>query len=180
MKTIFLIVAMGFSLLSCEKENKPSNGDPKIYNLNFELLRSDGTVYEDDNVQISGEQELFNGQLHPIGDGELFWFDLGKLIIEFQNGDFILFGISCGETCDDYLPLPFASGAEGVDVNGSVPFEKDKYWLLRYVNEDVDTLRIHDVQTINPYNRNFTFFVNEHEVEATNFIYEEYAITIQK
>ncbi|CAM3335192.1 hypothetical protein [Aequorivita lipolytica] len=180
MKTIFLIIVMGFSLLSCEKENKSSEGDPKIYDLNFELLRSDGTVYEDDNLKISNEQELFNGQLHPIGNGELFWFDLGKLTIQSQNGDSILFGISCGENCNDYLPLPFASGAEGVDVNGPVPFEKDKYWLLRYANEDVDTLRVHDVQSINPYNRTFTFYVNEQQVEATNFIYQEYAITIQK
>ena len=62
---------------------------------------------------------------------------------------------------------------------GPVPFEKDKYWLLRYAN-DVDTLRVHDVQTTNPYSRIFAFFVNEQQVEATNVIYEEYAITIQK
>lgn len=181
MKAFILILTIGFSFIACDKDNNPSSeGDPITYNLNFELFRSDGTVYEDDIVQISGEQELLNGQLLPIGNGELFWFDLGKLTIDFQNGDSIFFGISCGENCYDYLPLPFASSRDGVDVNGPVPFEKDKYWLLRYANEDVDTLRIHDIQTINPYNRIFTFFVNEQQVEATNFIYEEYAITIQK
>ncbi len=178
MKTYILILTIGLTLLSCKKEDSPE-GIPKIYNLNFELLRGDGTTYEDDELQLTIEQELVNGQLQPVGGGEMVWFNLGKLEEVPQIEGTILFGISCGADCD-YLPVPFASSAEGVDVNGPVPFEKDKYWLLRYANEDVDTLRVHDVQSINPYNRAFTFFVNEQMVQASNLIGEEYAITIQK
>lgn len=116
MKTYVLIFLIGLSFISCQKESDPNPGYPRIYNLNFELLRENGMVYEDDSVQISGEQEIFNGQLRPIGNGEFFWLNLGKLTIDLQNGNSILFGISCAETCDDYLPLPFASGAEGQDM----------------------------------------------------------------
>ena len=115
--------------------------------------------------------------------GNYDWYKMGIIFTEVtQESDKVLFGGPCeAPNCvTNFKSMQFASGAEGVDVNGPVPFEKDKYWLLRYANEDIDTLRIHDVQTINPYNRNFTFFVNEEQVETTNFIYEEYAITIQK
>jgi hypothetical protein len=180
MKTIFLIIVMGFSLLSCEKDRNTTEEYPKIYNLNFELLRADGSVYENGEVEISSlPLTIINGNLM----GNYDWYKMGIIFTEVtQESDKVLFGGPCeAPNCPSaFIPISFASGAEGVDINGPVPFEKDKYWLLRYANEDIDTLRIHDVQTINPYNRNFTFFVNEQEVEATNFIYEDYAITIQK
>ena len=180
MKSIFLIITMGFTLLSCEKENEPSNEDPKIYNLSFELLRDDGNPYNNGEVEISSfPLTMTNGSL----DGNYEWYEMGQIYTEeTQGSEKILFGGPCGVSncASDFISIPFASGAEGVNVDGTVPFEKDKYWLLRYANEDVDTLRVHDVQTTNPYSRIFAFFVNEQQVEATNVIYEEYAITIQK
>ncbi len=182
MKTFIIIFVMGLSLIGCDKErNEPSNGYPEVYNLNFELFRDDGSKYENGEVEITNNtgvatlMELTNGQYPFLG--------LGKVDTEETQGSGkTLYGVPCGgpNCVSDFKAIQFASSAEGVDVNGPVPFEKDKYWLLRYANEDVDTLRIHDVQTINPYNRAFTFFVNEQQVEAANFIYEEYAITIQK
>lgn len=180
MKTIFLTIAMGFSFLSCEKNQSETEVDPITYNLNFELLKIDGSAYENDEVEITSNTYL--ATLADLTNGQYSYLGMGKIYTETQGNDKIFFGTPCGgPNChSEYLHLPIASSAEGVDVNGAIPFEKDKYWLLRYANEDVDTLRIRDVQTVNPYNRAFTFFVNEQEVEATNFIFEEYAITIQK
>src|SRR5690606_11833824 len=180
MKSYILILVIGLTSISCEKANNPSEGYPKTYKLNFELLRADGSVYENGEVEISSlPLTIINGNLM----GNYDWYKMGIIFTEVtQESDKVLFGGPCeAPNCvTNFKSMQFASGAEGVDVNGPVPFEKDKYWLLRYANEDIDTLRIHDVQTINPYNRNFTFFVNEEQVETTNFIYEEYAITIQK
>ncbi|WP_347373531.1 hypothetical protein [Aequorivita sp. Q41] len=182
MKTYILLLVMVLSLNSCNKEsNEPSGGYPKIYNLNFELFRVDGSTYEDGEVEITNNTGI--ATLIELTNGQYPFLGLGKIVTEETQGSGrTLYGSPCGgpNCVSDFGSIEFASGAEGVDVKGSVPFEKDKYWLLRYANEDVDTLRIHDVQTINPYNRTFTFFVNEQQIEATNFIYEEYAITVQK
>lgn len=180
MKTKLLIIAIVFSLLSCEKENNPSEDYPAIYNLNFELLRNDGSTPEDGEVKISSfPLSMINGDL--IGDYE--WYGMGKIPAEEnQPNDKILFGGPCGvSNCvTDFIAIPFASGAEGRDIGENESWEKDKYWLLQYANEDVDTLRIHDVRTNNPYSRSFSFFINEQQVDAINFIYDEYAVTLQK
>jgi len=182
MKTIILILAIGLSIVSCNKEsNEPSDGYPKIYNLNFELFRADGSPYEDGEVEMTNNTFIAN--LADLTNGQYSFLGMGKIDTEETQGSGkTLYGWPCGvpNCISDFRSIEFASSREGVDVNGPVPFEKDKYWLLRYESEDVDTLRVHDVQTINPYNRTFIFFVNEQQVEATNFIYEEYAITIQK
>ncbi|MDP2687928.1 MAG: hypothetical protein Q8O62_11940 [Aequorivita sp.] len=182
MKTYILIFAMGLSVISCNKEsNEPSDGYPEIYNLNFELFRADGSTYEDGEVEITNNTYI--AMLTDLTDGQYSFLGMGKIDTgETQGSGKTLYGGPCGgpNCVSDFKAIQFASSAEGVDVNGPVPFEKDKFWLLRYTNEDVDTLRIHDVQTINPYNRAFTFFINEQQAEATNFIYEEYAIKIQK
>lgn len=181
MKSYILILVIGLTSISCEKANNPSEGYPKTYKLNFELLRANGSVYEDGEVEITNNTGSV--PLEDITNGQYSYLEMGEIDFpESQGNGKIMFGVPCGgpNCVTNFKSMQFASGAEGVDVNGPVPFEKDKYWLLRYANEDIDTLRIHDVQTINPYNRAFTFFVNEQEVEATNFIYEDYAITIQK
>lgn len=181
MKSLMLILIIGLSLSACDKDNNPSEGYPVIYNLNFELLRSDGSLYENGEVEITNNTYL--ATLTDLTDGQYSFLGMGKIDTEETQGSGkTLFGWPCGgpNCVSDFGSIEFASSRDGVDVNGPVPFEKDKYWLLRYAGEDVDTLRVHDVQTVNPYNRVFTFFVNEQQVEATNFIYEEYAITIQK
>ncbi len=181
MKAIVLILAIGFSFLSCEKDQNPGEEDPRIYNLNFELLRNDGSVYENGDIQISGNS--FATNLTEIQNDQYSWLGLGKIETEeTRRSDKILFGWPCGTpNCNsDYMSLEFASGAEGRNIGDNESWEQDKYWLLRYTNEDVDTLRIHDSRTNNPYTRTFTFFINEQPLEATNFIYDEYAITIQK
>jgi hypothetical protein len=181
MKTLILILTISISFIACDKDNNTSEGFPKIYNLNFELLRADGSIYENGEVEITNNTYL--ATLTDLTDGQYSFLGMGKIDTEETQGSGkSLYGWPCGgpNCVSDFGSIEFASSREGIDVNDPVPFEKDKYWLLRYVNEDVDTLRIHDVQTINPYNRTFTFFVNEQEVEATNFIFEEYAITIQK
>lgn len=181
MKTYILIMAIGILSMSCSKDNKqPEEGDPVTYSLNFELLKGDGSLYGDGEVEITSfPLKMENGNL----EGQYEWYGMGKINTEFTNGqEKELFGGPCGgpNCIADYIAIGFASSRDGVDVNGPVPFEKDKYWLLRYANEDVDTLRIHDIQTIEPYNRTFTFFVNEQPLESTYLGYDEYAITIQK
>lgn len=181
MKSFLLTLAILFSLTSCEKENSPSEGYPTIYNLYFELLNVDGSARENGDVEITGNSYL--ASLTQLVNGQYPWYEMGKIENESTQGNnSILFGMPCsGPNCDsDFTKLGFASGREGVDVNGLVPFEKDKYWLLRYANDDVDTLRVHDIQTIEPDNRIFTFFINEQEVEATEFFNDEFAITIKK
>ena len=62
MKAFILILTIGFSFIACDKDNNPSSeGDPITNTLNFELFRSDGTVNEEDNGQIAGEQAVLNG-----------------------------------------------------------------------------------------------------------------------
>lgn len=170
---------MGLSLISCDKDNDSNAGDPVNYNLIFEMYRSDGTIYGDNELQISGAQELINGQLRPIGNGELFWFDLGRLSGESQNNGSNYFGI-CGSVCEDFYPLGFASSAEGSDIGDNEIWEKDKYWVLSYPNNDIDTLRINHKVTKNLYTLTFKFFVNEAELNVMEGDFDQYYITIQK
>lgn len=182
MKIWIITIVMGLSLLGCQKDNKPSGGDPRIYNINFQLLRGDGSSHKNGDVEINGFLlTMENGQLQ-LGDG-FDWYGMGRINTqETQTSGKILYGGPClAPNCvTDYVSAPFASGAEGDTIEQNEIWEKDKYLLLRYANEDIDTLRVHDIRTENPYNRTFTFFINGQETEATNFIYDEYAITIQK
>ncbi|NGX82782.1 hypothetical protein [Aequorivita sp. KMM 9714] len=108
---------------------------------------------------------------------------MGKIENEATlNINSILFGGPCGaQNCpSEFVSLPFASGAEANDIGENETLEKDKYWLLRYGTEDVDTLRINDVLIKNPYSRNFRFFINGEEIDGNNFIFDEFAVKIQK
>ncbi|MBT0607111.1 hypothetical protein [Aequorivita echinoideorum] len=178
MKTFILILAISLLVTGCQKDGSPSNGVPVTYDLNFELLKMDGSVYEDGEVEISNNP--FG--MSAIGNNQFIWEDMGKLALESQTGNGVLFGIKCGGTasCDsDYLPLEFASGAEGRDIDENETWVKDKYWLLRYPNEDIDTLKIHDVRTKSPDSRTFTFYINEQQFNVIEGL-SQYYITIQK
>lgn len=178
MKVKLLILAIGILMASCQKDSNATEEYPITYELNFELLRVDGSVYDNGEIQISSiPLSMVDGDL--VGDFE--WYGMGKIPTEEdQNNDKILFGGPCGvpNCVTDFIPIPFASGAEGSEAEEDQIWETDKYWLLRYVNEDVDTLRIHDVRINNPYTRTFSFFINEEPIEASNFIFHEYAITM--
>ncbi|WP_271393398.1 hypothetical protein [Aequorivita sinensis] len=108
---------------------------------------------------------------------------MGKIENEATQGiNSELFGGPCGaQNCpSEFVSLSFASGAEANDIGENETLEKDKYWLLRYGTEDVDTLRINDVLIKNPYSRNFRFFINGEELDGNNFIFDEFAVKIQK
>ncbi|MAP80599.1 MAG: hypothetical protein CL526_05875 [Aequorivita sp.] len=174
-------MTISISFIACDKDNNTSEGFPTTYNLNFELLRADGSMYENGEVEITNNTYL--ATLTDLTDGQYSFLGMGIIDTEVTQGTTkTLYGTPCGgpNCVSAFASIEFASGAESKNVDGPIPHEKDKFWLLRYTNEDIDTLRIHDVQTVNPYKRVFTFFVNEQPVEATNFIYDEYAITIQK
>lgn len=180
MKTLILILTTGFILIGCNKEDNSSEGIPATYDLYFELLRSDGSIYGDDELQISGAQELVDGQLRAIGNGELSWFNLGKLSEQSQNGGSSYFGISCIANCENYLPLQFASGDEGEEIEENETWEKDKYWVFSYPNNDLDTLRINHIVTRNPNTIVFKFFINEEEFSVTEGDFDQYYMAIQK
>lgn len=180
MKNITLIIVTLF-IISCNKDSNPSESDPRIYNLNLELVNSEGNAYRNGDIEISGN--TFARELDQIIDEQYPWFGLGKIENEAtQDINSILFGGPCEvQNCpSEFVSLPFASGAEVNDVGENETLEKDKYWLLRYGNDDVDTLRVNDVMIKNPYSRNFKFFINGEEIEANNFIFDEFAVKIQK
>jgi|SRR5690554_1151776 len=181
MKNFILILSVIFSIMGCTKTSFPSEPYPKIYNLNFELLRHDGSVYENGEVEISGNTGI--AKLEEIINGQYPWIGLGKIETwETQAYGKTLFGEPCGgSNCSsEYKSRTFAWGNEGDDMGKNETWIKDKYWLLRFPNEGVDTLRVHDIRKNDPYTRNFTFFINGQEVDAINFVHDEFAITIQK
>ena len=181
LKAKILIIVTAMAFLGCEKSDSPSQGYPRLYYLCFELLNIDGSSRENGDVEITGN--TFIATLDQLVNGQYPWNGMGVIENEITQGlDSVLFGGPCGAPgCDSsFKALRFATGRDGIEANEPVPFEKDKYWLLRYANEDVDTLRIHDIQTVNPYKRSFTFFINDQEIDATEFLNGEFAITIKK
>src|SRR5690606_27820519 len=167
---------------SCNKEDTTDGGYPKLYRLYFEMMDKNGRPYENGKVEITSNTGIVEN-IEELTSGQYPFLAMGKIITEMTQGnEKDLFGHICGApNCEsDYSPLEFASGAENPEAHGSTPIEKDKYWLLRYPNEDVDTLRIHDVYVVEPYSRAFTFFVNGLQIEANNMHPQNYIITIQK
>jgi hypothetical protein len=169
------------AFLGCEKSDSPSQGYPTTYYLYFELLNIDGSARENGDVELTGNTSI--ATLTQLIDGQYPFKNMGKIEDDTtQSFNGALFGGPCGASgCgSSFKALLFATGHDGIEANEPVSFEKDKFWLLRYENEDVDTLRVHDIQTVNPYKRTFTFFINEQQLEATEFLNDKYAITIQK
>lgn len=165
MKKIILTVLIGVLLISCKKDDNPSSDLPRTYLLDFTLLHTDGSLYENGDVEISGNTSI--AELTDIVNGQYPWLEMGKRYPDAQGEASELFGVPCGApNCEsDYTSMEFAYGNEGGELEANEIWEKDKYWLIRYTNNDIDTLRIHDIKTMNPYNRQFSFFLNGIEIE---------------
>ncbi len=180
MKTYILTLLFILTLVSCQKEEEAAA--PIEYHLNFELLHQNGGSYNNGEVEITGN--LGGRTLESLANGGFPFISLGKIHADYtQSQSKTLFGIPCFGTSScysDFIGLPFATGAEGRDTGAHEMWEKDGYWLMRYPNADIDTLRVHDVRTNDPYTRTFTFFFNGQPLEATEIAPAEYAVTIRK
>lgn len=181
-KTYILILVLGILYVGCNADDKPSSeSDPISYSLSFKLLRPDGSSYENEEIELSSNPS--NTNLTDILNGQYPFYGMGKIPSDIQNGNEFLFGVACDTSpgcISGYMPLDFASSAEGRDIGENEIWEKDKYWVLLYPNDDLDTLRINHKVRKNPYTLTFQFFVNEDLYNVTEEDFDQYYITIQK
>lgn len=156
--TIFTSLLCLLVFMGCNKDENniidPEPGDIIQYILSFDLLKSDGSAFEQGEVQISTPHILDEkGQLVPLYSE--YWADL-KVIYE---EDFFLNNTENPEHYNFpdngilYEGLWYASSEQGND------WTEELYYLIRYEGYETDTLLIRDI--INPdVDRRFEFYIN--------------------
>ncbi len=151
---------------SCNKDdNTNGNSYPAILFLYFEILKPDGTHYEDATISISSEMKMENGQIIPFGN-TIIWDKMGKSNIASNASNKTLFGVGPCGNCEDIYGsgLIFAAGWESGDVNPDESWLNNRFYLLKYSESEIDTLRIKD--ELKPgFDRDFKFYINGEEKE---------------
>lgn len=152
MKTLFyLSTCMAILInISCSKKDSIDGvGEPKTYNIYFEVLKNDSTSFEEGDVEISEPMEMIDGQLIYPGD-ELRWqtIKIDTPVSEALNRTI-------------FEPIVFTSWSSEWNFSGQNEWELDTYYLIRYLGNEIDTLRINDNTIVKPRNQIFKFLLNE-------------------
>lgn len=154
MKTITALIFASIIVFACsQKDDEKGDGYPGVFNLYFDLKKSDGTPFEQGEVFFSQQYET-NGELYSFTEG---WEVLNKTVNELL-GQELYFG-PCGE---------YMFGWEDGDEpdNGSQWVNKTYVYLKYMGTEVIDTIVLRD-STHYPKYRHYDLFLNGEEIEYT-------------
>jgi len=157
-----LLITFGFLfLVGCNKsDDTPITGgiDPIDAHLYFELLKTDNTVFENGEVEISGRYKQENGQLIPLSHLHDYWLDL--TIVDESD----LTPLNYPENTVLFGELQYATFDYGSNTSSEDSWLNEIYHLIRYQGKEIDTLLIKDI--LNPgFDRKFEFYLNDEQIE---------------
>ncbi len=170
MKTIYILSIFSIiMILACNKEeNLPSGGDLLTYNVYLDLQKSDGTSFNEGEIEAKGGYLNEEGQLVYNGD----WFQLPI--------DTDIFG----KTVFGPFEIGVSSGGGSNEPEPGTEWVSNTLLLLRYQGiTEIDTLRSRDSSRY-PDFRYFDIFKNDTLLQRfndpDNYIERPWYITIQK
>lgn len=136
--------------ISCSKKDSSDGvGEPKTYNLYFEVLKSDSSPFEEGSIEISEALEMIDGEFTYPGD-EIRWHTM--------NFDTL---VSNALERTIFEPIVFSAWSSEWNFSGQSEWQRDVYYLIRYLGNDIDTLRINDNTVVEPRRQVFNFLVDE-------------------
>lgn len=176
--TIFMTLVSLLVFTACSKDDNPGtpSGDIAQYHLYFDLLKSDGSVFEEGEWQVSIPYILNEeGQLVPINPELADYWESLRIIIE---EDF--FNNNPHENPEHYrfpesgvLHSSIWYGSSLLFATEEDRWVNDKYYLLRYEGYETDTLLVRDI--LNPgFERSFEFYLNGESIELQAFWIGDY------
>ncbi len=163
MKSILILLILLIAT-SCNKNDINDNDSfPIIFYMYFEVIKSNGMFFDDGEIELSHEMKMENGQITTSGGGSAIWYEMGKSNIASEAMNTTLFGIGpcqpeLANCFDSYIALDF-SLTSGSQNSGTNDYLIDRYFLIRYNETEMDTLRIRDEKIGGIVN--FEFYVNE-------------------
>lgn len=128
----FPLLALFSSLAGCSTEDTPNSGYPAFIDLYLDFRDCDGKKLPKSYVEMVNARLDQDGNLDPIGnDNE--WYYL-KAVMPDENIGFqdTLFG-----------PLTVGGNVEETIKYEGQPLERDYYYLFRFFENDIDTVRVH-------------------------------------
>lgn len=153
MKPLFITIIALISISGCSKDNfSQGAGDPGEYNLFFEFSKGgDASHFKEGDIEISGLVKGVNLQTNEsltYEDAGFYTLPIDSLASDSVNTR--IFG-----------PFIFSAGWETEEEAGGRGNELffDRYFLLRYQGEDIDTLRVTDSTKVGYY-RHFSFYID--------------------
>lgn len=153
MKTLlYFTILIGGTLIyfSCSKTDKINDvGDPIRYKVYFEILKRDSSAFEEGNVEISEAMEMIDNELTYPGD-EIRWHAM-----KFDT----LVSTALKRTI--FEPIVFSGWSSEWNFSGQTEWNQNVYYLIKYLGDDIDTLRINENTTVEPRRQVFNFFLNE-------------------
>ncbi|MFT7072142.1 MAG: hypothetical protein ACJAX3_001116 [Patiriisocius sp.] len=180
---IYISILVSLLSYSNEDDSQTVGELGSIFFIAFSPASLDNSI-PNDVAEISNKLvKLENGQLeNPISWGKLGISEgLSELYPE------TVYGVKCSEntTCfGDYTNLEFYRSLEESPLE-SETIEKELYYLIKQVNNTVDTLRINVVQTYQPFTVDFTVDLNGEEIdkifyEVDGLVYDEFYVKVLK
>lgn len=145
---------------------------PMWYETYFELLKPDGSSYENQEVKISSPRKFVNGNLVPSNPNYDEWQELYEVSDQDSIPKFKIFGLGC-ETCLYDNGLSYAGGPDECGYGYFENWNREIYYLIEFPEKQIDTLLIQDI--LEPGgNRSFKYYINGAETEILNFLYYPY------
>lgn len=176
MTKLLHLLIVGCLFISCSK-NDCNDGfknkfSPTWHETYFELLKPNGSSYENEEVKISTLREYVDGELVPYSPNNDEWHSLFEINSQDSIPDVKLFGLGC-ETCTTNSGLIYASGPNECGYDYFENWNKNKYYLIEFPDQQIDTLLIKDI--LKPGGvRKFRYFINSAEIDIQVFLHNLY------
>lgn len=175
MYKVFLGLLICVSLFSCSRNNCDgfkSKFTPEWYETYFELLKTDGTSYENQEVKISSPRKFESGQLVPSNPNYDQWYDLNEINYQDSIHRIKIFGLGC-ENCSYNSGIIYGGGPDECGYGYFENWIKEQFYLIEFPDQQIDTLLIKDI--LEPGgNRSFKFYINNVETPKNSILYYPY------
>lgn len=152
MKTLLYLTSLILGIFiytGCSEKDTPDTGEPIRYNIYFEILKRDSTSFDEGEVELSEPLEVIDGEFAFPGE-EIRWH---KLKIDTQVSNALEKTI--------FEPVVFSGWSSEWNYSGTPEWEQNTYYLFKFPEGDIDTLRINDNTVVKPRRQDFMFFLND-------------------
>ncbi|MCE7057033.1 hypothetical protein LZF95_20300 [Algoriphagus sp. AGSA1] len=130
------ILASFFSLAGCNQDDTPNSDYPAWIYLYFDFVDTDGKKLPESYVEIVNAQLDHNGNLIPFGN-EFEWLPVGLSSMKEDT----FFG-----------PMIVGGNVEETIEYKEQSLKRDYYYLYRFSESDIDTLRVHSTSIVTEQN----------------------------
>ncbi|MGK0386686.1 MAG: hypothetical protein ACI849_001304 [Patiriisocius sp.] len=157
---IFIVSLFG----ACTSDSDPeTNFLPIPLNLSFEVLHANGSSPVNNEMEISRNLILENGELVVPNNNELTWEPMGRITSQSIESGSILFGPSCFGNCEEEYRSYYIGTSNNNEDGSNETINETVYNFIRYSNGSNDTLRVNIIRTFEPNTQEINVSINGEE-----------------